>query len=101
MQLVNEALLDPEIVDELIRTRRCEDGARVLARRKLLHLTQKQLAELTGLAVSVISRIESGVYTPRDDTKLAIACALAIEVHDLWVPYPIAEARRRAEAVAA
>lgn len=94
-------MLDPEVIDELIGHRRCEDGARVQKRRKSLGLSQQQLADLTGKSKGVISRIESGTYTPRDDTKIAIACALVTEVHDLWVPYPIAEVRRRALAVAA
>lgn len=96
LQLVTTTLLNAEIVEELVRCRQIEDGKRVQERRRGLNLTQSQLAELTGLKKSSISRIESGTYTPRAGHKICIAAALATEVAALWIPLSVTEARSRA-----
>jgi len=49
---------------------------RVVARRKELGLSQKELAELTGTTQSAIARLERGGRPPRIDTLLRIAEAL-------------------------
>lgn len=89
-------LLDAEIVGELVRSRRIADAQRVKARRLELNLLQGQVAELAGINVSSLCRIESGTYTPKDEHKVRIAAALAREVHDLWKPLDITEVRERA-----
>lgn len=98
---MTERLLDSEIVAELVLARRIEDGQRVRKRREGLGLKLAQLGALSDLSESVVCRIELGQYTPRDAHKVAIAAALATEVHDLWQPLPIAEVRARALEMAA
>lgn len=94
-------LLDSEIVAELVRARRIEDGQRLQKRRVALHLTQAQVADLAGMNISSVCRVESGTYTPRDDHKVALATALAQEITDIWVPLRISEVRARAIELAA
>ena len=57
---------------------------RVVARRKELGLSQKELAELTGTTQSAIARLESAGRPPRIDTLLGIAealdCDLTVEL---------------------
>ena len=52
----------------------------VAERRKELKLTQVQLAELTGINRSVLSRLESGDYTPSVDQLLALSEALSFDM---------------------
>jgi DNA-binding Xre family transcriptional regulator len=46
-------------------------------------LTQQKLAELAGLSVTQVSRIEQGVHTPRFSTLEKLADALGIDADDL------------------
>lgn len=62
-------------------------GALVKARRRLLHLSQPQLADLVGCRVQTISKVERGQIVPRDYLKAAIALSLATEVGELF-PWP-------------
>jgi transcriptional regulator with XRE-family HTH domain len=62
-------------------------GALVKARRRLLQLSQPQLAELVGCRVQTISKVERGQIVPRDYLKAAIALNLAAEVGELF-PWP-------------
>lgn len=48
----------------------------LIERRKMLNLTQKQLADATGLAQSGIARLESKKTVPQLDTLVKIASAL-------------------------
>ncbi len=52
----------------------------VAERRKVLKITQMQLAELTGINRSVLSRLESGSYTPSVDQLLALSEALSFDM---------------------
>ena len=56
-------------------------GRRLAGRRRELHLTQMQLAGLTGIRQSEISRIERAVGNPTLLTLSRLASALQI---DLW-----------------
>lgn len=51
-------------------------GERVRARRQLLGMSQRALAEACGLRQGAICFIEAGTNTPRDETKVKIAAAL-------------------------
>jgi transcriptional regulator with XRE-family HTH domain len=62
-------------------------GALVKARRRLLHLSQPQLASLVGCRVQTISKVERGQIVLRDYLKAAIAVSLATEVGELF-PWP-------------
>ena len=53
-------------------------GQRIRERRKALGLTQKQLAELCGMADSAIRKYESGRITPKYQTLKKIADALQL-----------------------
>ncbi|SIS89046.1 helix-turn-helix domain-containing protein [Alicyclobacillus vulcanalis] len=46
-------------------------------------LSQRKLAELSGVSSATISRIESGLITPNPETLVAIAPHLNIPVEDL------------------
>ncbi len=56
----------------------------VAARRKALKITQSQLAQTTGVNRALISRLESGVFTPSVDQLLALSDALGFDVRDVW-----------------
>jgi len=91
-----ETILDPEVVEELVRDLAIINGARVRKRRTDLKLSQRQLAKAAGMTVGSISRIESGTFVPRDWHKLMVASVLAVEVTDLWPPMSRAEITKRA-----
>jgi len=57
-------------------------------------LTQVQLALAAGCSQSIISRVESGIATPRADVAIRIARALGLSVEQLFEH----EADRTAEA---
>jgi serine-type D-Ala-D-Ala carboxypeptidase/endopeptidase len=51
--------------------------------RRRTGLTQEELAERAGVAVTTVSRIEEGVTAPRIPTLRKIAQALELQVRDL------------------
>ena len=53
--------------------------------RERLFVTQKELAQRSGVTESSISRIESGVYKPRISTIRKLAAALGVEPRELVV----------------
>jgi len=57
----------------------------VKKRRKAKHITQAQLAELTGINRSLIGRLENETFKPSTDQLEAIAEVLDFEVTDLYV----------------
>jgi DNA-binding XRE family transcriptional regulator len=71
----------PEAVAELEAFRLHFSLARQLAeRRRERHLTQKQLADLSGIDQAEISRIERGRANPTTATLGALTRALAVDV---------------------
>ena len=71
----------PEAVAELEAFRLHFSLARQLAtQRKALHLTQKQLAEMTGIDQAEISRIERGQANPTTATLGTLTRALGVDV---------------------
>lgn len=71
----------PEAVAELEALRLHYSLARQLSeRRRERHLTQKQLAELTGIDQAEISRIERAQANPTMATLGALARALGVDV---------------------
>lgn len=72
----------PEAVAELEAFRLHFSLARQLAaRRRERNLTQKQLAELSGIDQAEISRIERGQANPTTATVSALTRALDVDVH--------------------
>lgn len=53
---------------------------RLIERRQLLNLTQKQLADAAGLAQSGVARLESKKTVPQLDTLMKIAIALGCDL---------------------
>jgi DNA-binding XRE family transcriptional regulator len=53
----------------------------LLQARKEHHFSQEKLAEVTGIAQSEISKIESGRANPTVATLSVLACALDAEIH--------------------
>ncbi len=70
----------------------------VVSRRRVLGLSQTALAKQTGINRSILSRLESGDYTPSVDQLLALAAALDFRPSDVIVDAaaaPAAVARKR------
>ncbi len=57
----------------------------VVSRRKALKITQAQLAATTGIHRSVLSNLETGIYTPSIEQLQALATALHFDVTDMFV----------------
>lgn len=74
---LNEQMQDPEFADEYEALRPEYEAIRaVIAARIESHMTQKQLAEKTGIRQSNISRIESGASSPTVETLARIAAGM-------------------------
>jgi transcriptional regulator with XRE-family HTH domain len=78
------ALLDEKRLESLIAQWTKDGGRQIQKRRKLLGWNQGQLADLTGVRTSSISKFELGQALPKESVRLAIACALCCEVGDIW-----------------
>ena len=61
-----------------------EIGKRIKQFRKEKRITQKQLAEEVGCAEMTISQYERGLYSPKTNTRIAIAKALGIPYNSLF-----------------
>lgn len=76
-QYVDQQLSDPEFASAYEAMQPEYEAVRaVLAARLESHMTQKELAEKTGLRQSNISRIESGSTSPTVDTLARIAAGM-------------------------
>lgn len=64
---------------EFLRLRYVELISSIVNRRVELKITQRQLAEKTGIQQAVIARIENLIVRPRIDTLFRIFCALNME----------------------
>ena len=74
---LNEQLEDPEFAAEYEAMRPEYEVIRaVIAARLASNMTQKELAQKTGIRQSNISRIESGASSPTIDTLARIAAGL-------------------------
>lgn len=74
---LDQQLEDPEFTAEYEAMRPEYEAIRaVIAARLERHMTQKELAEKTGIRQSNISRIESGASSPTVDTLARIAAGL-------------------------
>jgi DNA-binding XRE family transcriptional regulator len=68
---------------DAVNKRREAIAARLKALRNTANLTQKQLAEKSGLPQSHISRLEAGQHGPSLKTVLKLASALGVSLVDL------------------
>lgn len=76
-QYVDQQLSDPEFAAAYEAMQPEYEAVRaVIAARLESHMTQKELAEKTGLRQSNISRIESGSTSPTVDTLARIAAGM-------------------------
>lgn len=74
---LNEQMKNPEFAAEYEKMRPEYEAIRaVIAARLESNMTQKELAERTGIRQSNISRIESGASSPTIDTLARIAAGL-------------------------
>ena len=74
---LNEQMQDPDFADEYEALRPEYEAIRaVIAARTESHMTQKQLAEKTGIRQSNISRIENGSSSPTVETLARIAAGM-------------------------
>lgn len=62
-------------------------GQRLRRHRVALNLSQRALAELTGLSQQHVNKLECSDFEPKSDLKARYAQALGIKVADIW-PYP-------------
>ncbi len=92
--------LDPEVLDDITKEWVVQCGMRVRARRDLLKLHARELADLAGVSEPTIIRIEAGSLNPRDGIRIAIAAALRCEVAELWEYPSHRQIDSRAKAVA-
>ncbi len=70
----------------------------VVSRRKTLKLSQTELSKATGINRSLLSRLESGDYSPSVDQLLALSVALDFQTSDVIVEEdaaPVAIERRK------
>ena len=58
-------------------------GQTVASRRRALKMTQLQLSKITGINRALLSRIETGNYTPSVDQLLALSAALRFELGEV------------------
>lgn len=63
-------------------------GAVIAAARKALRLRQSDLARMINVKQSSISQWESGKFTPELDSRILLAAALHISLHDLMPDGP-------------
>jgi transcriptional regulator with XRE-family HTH domain len=68
-------------------------GRRIHRLRSESHITQRELSEATGLAVSYLSRVENGKLTPTVPTLTKIADALSVPLTALFDATATLEAR--------
>ena len=74
---LNEQMQDPEFADAYEALRPEYEAIRaVITARTESHMTQKQLAEKTGIRQSNISRIENGSSSPTVETLARIAAGM-------------------------
>jgi len=73
-------------------------GEKIVAERKRRGMTQERLAELTGITVRTIQRIENGNNTPRSFTIVLIAKALDTAYESLVSDEPAPEDVKNQEA---
>lgn len=59
-------------------------GRRLRTLRKRVDLTQKDLAENTGLTIESISNMERGIFGPKFDNLEKIANVIDVEVKELF-----------------
>lgn len=79
--------IDPERLRKYLQ-RECRFwGSAVRSRREELGLTLEQVAGLAGTTVQTLFKIEKGQIAARDHLRIALAFALATEVHRLF-PMP-------------
>jgi DNA-binding XRE family transcriptional regulator len=67
-------------------------GAAVAQHRKDRKLSQRGLARLAGIGQDTVSAIEKGEHGGSDLTRIALARAFGVEVHELFAYPPIVEA---------
>lgn len=94
------ALLDREVVDELVREWNVEAGARLREARKALNLSQVTAARLADTTPETLCRVEMGALLPRDGLRAVLAAVVGKDVADIWPPFTRRELTRRAKAVA-
>ena len=64
-----------------------EIGKRIKQCRKEQRISQKELAQKIGCAEMTISQYERGLYSPKIDTRIAIAKALGVNYETLFQPF--------------
>jgi len=82
------AYCDPQFQErerEQARQGQAQLGERIRQLRRQAGLTQKELAERSGIGRVTLSRLESGDHSPRYRTLVALAEALGVSVTDLLV----------------
>lgn len=84
---LNEQMKDPEFVQEYNAVQPEMDAIRsMIEARKSQHLTQKQLAELTGIDQSDISKLENGLRNPTIQLLKRIADSMNMTLKIEFVP---------------
>lgn len=74
-------MMEREIIDETRRQTRVALGKAIKTARKGKKLSRRELAELTGISVNNVERIEGGVYNYTINNLIAISDALGLSLH--------------------
>lgn len=74
-------MMEREIIDEARRQTRVALGKVIKTARKGKKLSRRELAELTGISVNNVERIEGGVYNYTINNLIAISDALGLSLH--------------------
>ncbi|MCR8632525.1 helix-turn-helix domain-containing protein [Paenibacillus radicis (ex Xue et al. 2023)] len=76
MEEIGENSIEAETIRQIARM-----VADIVRRRKMLGLTQDQVAKKAGLSQAQVARLENSSQIPRVDTLIKVAIALGMYIH--------------------
>jgi transcriptional regulator with XRE-family HTH domain len=76
MQEIGEDTIETETIRQIARM-----VSDIVKRRKMLGLTQDEVAKKAGLTQAQIARVENSSQIPRVDTLIKVAIALGMNIH--------------------
>lgn len=79
-----QPMLDERRLRKAVSDWSFQSGRRLAVRRRELGWSLQQLAGLVGVTFQMISKYELGLAVPSDAKRWAIACALSVEVDEIW-----------------
>lgn len=77
-------MLDERRLRKAVNDWAYQSGRRLSVRRRELDWSLQDVAGLIGVTFQMISKYELGLAIPSDAKRWAIACALSVEVDQIW-----------------